>query len=409
MTEKNFQQGNNLQGRARRYAHVIAALFQRQNLSGSLKIASRGARHLSLGVRLSDPTMLDRALKLSESMALASGSENVLAQRIEGIVSYQFQLNCGYWEHYTREDLPDSQSVGLGEQRKPIKFSLDPPHSLIAGTTGSGKSVALKTILLSLVSTHEPDQLNLILIDPNHDYDDFENITHLALPIARDPETIKNALSYGNQLLLERIGSNIKDGKTLVIGIDEGEDVLNDKANLACAVNIARQGRKYCINLLLSTSRPNHTDLPGLLDKLMSRYIGLLSDANLSARLTGHSGLAAHKLTGKGDFLHIVGSECSRFQIAMATQKDFDDLPRAEIAKVAVEDHDIVILPEPDHGGRPQLIVDPRIVATYFWHNPKSVSISVAKKSFGLSRDGHKLHKNFTVQFIDELKKLRGK
>ncbi len=409
MTKNNFQQGNNLQGRARRYAHVLAALFQRQSLSGSLKVANRGARHLSLGVRLNDATMLDRALKLSEPLALASGTEAVLSQRLEGIVSYQFQLAQGFWEYYTRADLPDTSSVGLAEQRRPIKFSLDPPHVLVGGTTGSGKTETLKTILLSLVTSHTPSQMTLILIDPNRDYDDFENIAHLALPIARDPEAIKTALAYGNRLLVERIEHNIKDGKTAVIALDEGENVLSDKTNLALAVNIARQGRKYRVHLMVSTQKPNHTDLPGLLDKLLSRYIGLLSEASLSARLTGHPQLGAHRLTGKGDFLRVNGPECNRFQVAMCQQSDFDALPRAEAGPVVVEDHDIAILPEPDRGGRPQLVVDPRIAATYFWHNPKSVSISVAKKSFGLSRDGHNLHKNFTIQFSNEIERLRSK
>lgn len=57
--------------------------------------------------------------------------------------------------------------------------------------------------------------------------------------------------------------------------------------------------------------------------------------------------------------------------------------------------------------GRPSLVVDPKIAASYFWSNPQNISISMAKKSFGLSRDGHNLTKNFTLQFVDELKRLR--
>jgi hypothetical protein len=60
---------------------------------------------------------------------------------------------------------------------------------------------------------------------------------------------------------------------------------------------------------------------------LLNRFVGKVANAQISAMLTGHAGLQAHKLTGKGDFIHISsGEDATRFQVALATQADFKRL-----------------------------------------------------------------------------------
>ncbi|MBE7469624.1 MAG: hypothetical protein DPW09_17805 [Anaerolineae bacterium] len=399
-------QHTNLQGRARRYAIVINLLYGRVGLAGSLKAAHRGARHLSLGVRLSDPTQLDRALKLAEPLALHAGTENVLAQRDGGLVFYQFQLAQGFWEQYTRADV-SGLAVGLAESRRPVLFDLDPPHALVAGTTGSGKSETLKSILLALLTTYTPQELGVILVDPHRDYSDFANVAHLVMPIANEPGDIRQALAWANNELAHRKAEDIKEGRAIVIAVDEADLALADKMNLEAAKNIAKQARKYRVHLIVSTHKPLHSDLPGILDMLINRFIGLVSDAKISATLTGHAGLQAHKLTGKGDFLHIAGAICERFQVAMATRQDYEALPRTEVKPVEVNALDLLTLPPEKPIGRPTLEVDPVIAAQYFWRNPNSISIAMARELFNLSRNGHDLHKKFVLDFITELRRLR--
>lgn len=403
----------NLKRRARTLSTIVLMLLQKENLTGAtITQAHRGARHLSLGVRLTNPTELDKALKLAEAIALSSNSENVIAQRHTGLILYQFQLVQGYWESYTRADLPTPAAVGLAEQRRPISFELDPPHALIAGTTGSGKSETLKSVLLSLMGSYSPAEMSLILVDPNHDYGDFDNAAYLALPRASDKASIRQALSYANQELVNRLESNNRSGKLLVVAIDEAEseNALGDAVNLEFARNIAKQGRKYRIHLLIASTKPTQKTLAGLVDQTLNRFVGLVADAHESARLTGHSGLDAHKLTGKGDFIHVAGPSIARFQVALATQKDFDSLPRAEIRPVETISPDLIILPddpETSAGGRPPIQVDPVQAARYFWHNPYTISRAMAAEKLGLSRTAHELHKTFTIQFADELKRLR--
>lgn len=399
-----------LTAKARRFALIIQLLFARQELTGKMSIVNRGARHLSYGVKLSNPMQLDNALKLAEPLALSCGVNAVMAQRIEGVVSYQVELPQGFWEYYTRADLPISQAVGLAEQRRPIAFELDPPHSLIAGTSGAGKSETLKSILVSLMTSFTPLELGIILIDPHSDYQDFHNAAHLIMPIATEPEAIRQALAYANQELAYRKAENVKDGKTIIVAIDEADSVLTG-ANLEIAKTISKQARKYHIHLIVATQKPLHAELPGILDNLMNKFIGQLVDAGTSARVTGHAGLMAHKLTPKGDFLHVAGPDVLRFQVAMATEKDFNRLDRCEVQPVEVETVDAIELPGElptnDNGGRPAIQVNPAYLAWYFFHNPDKISRGMAQKILGLSQRGHETHKRFTQEFIKAYLELR--
>ncbi len=405
----------NLKRRATALSRIVLMLLGREKLAGArITQAHRGARHLSLGLRLVDPTELDKALKLSEAVAMASNTDNVLAHRQAGLILYQFQLAQGYWESYTRADLPSSEAVGLAEQRRPVAFQLDPPHALVAGTTGSGKSETVKSIIVSLMTSFTPDELALVMIDPNRDYIDLNNAAHLAIPIAHDADSIRTGLAYANRELLHRIDANNRDDKRLVVVIDEAESdiALGDKVNLEFAQNIAKKGRAFGVHLVVSTQEPKERTLEGFLGQLLNRFVGTVRDGRESALFTGHAGLNAHKLTGKGDFLHVVGAEYHRFQVAQVTRRDFDSLERAEI-KQPFEDvsHDLVILPdepETNEGGRPALTVDPIMTARYFWNNPYAISRSMAAERFGLTRTAHNLHKNFTIEFTEELKRLRG-
>jgi hypothetical protein len=373
-------QKNTLQRRARFYAHILSILFQSQNLAGGrLATASRGARHLSLGIKLSDPTELDKALKLAESLALASNTEAVLSQRQLGLIIYQFQLAQGFWQSYTRADLPSNKAVGLAEKRQPVEFDLSPlPHSLIAGTTGSGKTETVKSILLSLMAQYSPNELSLVVCDAHGDLPEFENVAHLALPLATTQEEMRQALLFVNQELANRKAENIRDAKIVVLAIDEATETLETEASQAIVKMICREGRKFGIHIILGTQKPSHKDLPGILDLLNNRFVGLVADGKLSANLTGHAGLQAHKLTGQGDFIHIAGLDIKRFQVAQATRQDFERLERAE--------------------GRPKLEVLPHVASWYHFFDNK-ISIGQARER-GISRDSHSLHKGFVSQFM---------
>ncbi|MEM7031585.1 MAG: FtsK/SpoIIIE domain-containing protein, partial [Chloroflexota bacterium] len=345
--------------------------------------------------------------KLAEPLALAAKVETVLSQRRGGLINYQIELAQVYWEFYSRDNVQGLE-VGLAEQHRPVTFSFDDaPHTLYAGTSGSGKSEAIKSTLIGLVETHEPTELGLIICDPHHDYTSFENAIHLAAPVAHDPTEIEKMLTWVNRELVRRKVNNIKDGKRLIIVIDEAEIGLSEMG-LEVVRQVSREARKYRIHLFIGYKKPTHADLAGILDNLLNRFVGQVTDSALSVRLTGHSGLEAHKLTGKGDFLHIVGPEVARFQVAMATRQDFEKLERTEINPLNIEEDKIIDLPVPKTVGRPVNQVQPNALALYVHNGPQQISITKAKSLLGFSRGMHNLHKDFASKFIREMKRLRG-
>lgn len=398
-----------LQAHAKVYAGIMAQLYNRQGIGGKLEDASRGARYLTLATRLNDPYRAKQAIELAEPLALATKTRAVIATRQEGLITYQFELQAGFWESYTRAELPTTAAVGLAESRKPVVYTFeDAPHSLFAGATGSGKTRAIESALLAVMAQNTPDNIGILIADSNTELSDFVNAAHLGAPIATEPAAIDNLIALAHKELVTRRAAGNKEGKRLLLVIDEVSDCLTP-GNLAMLKDLAKQGRKYRLNLMVGTQRTGQRQLPEILDNLLNRFIGQVDNAQTSVLLTGQAGLQAHKLTGKGDFLHLTGGLAERCQIALATQSDFAAIERKEVTPIAAIEPAMIELPEDDTeppAGRPQTVIEPARLAFYVY-NRNQLSIAQAKAA-GVSRYTHNAYKAFAAEFIAELKRLRG-
>jgi len=119
MDLQNFEQGD-LSNLARRYARLTGALFAQKQIKGKVAKVTRGARYLTLGVRLANPLTLDGALPLAEPLALACRTKAVLVQRSEadpGLVAFQFELAERFWRSFTRADVSGLGLDGGGPRR----------------------------------------------------------------------------------------------------------------------------------------------------------------------------------------------------------------------------------------------------------------------------------------------------
>ncbi len=415
-----------INSRAHVYAQIINLLFAERNLSGRLVTASRGARHLSLGIRLNNPLNLESALGMAEPLALAANSPAVFAQRLPdqpGLVTYQFQLSWGYWKTYTRADV-SGLGVGLAENHRQVDFSFDPPHALVAGTSGSGKSHTVMSILCGLFTTYAPGDLGAVIVDPHRDYlENFQNAAHLVAPIATTPEDIGAVLNWAGQEKVRRVQAGDRAARRIVIVVEEAEDYL-DRGQLATVRSIAGEARKFGMHLIVSAKKPSQKTLPDLLDKLLNRWVGLVDSGISSALVTGHAGIDCHKLTGKGDFFHVVGPTLDRLQVAMATPVDYARLPRAEVQAPVVdpdgaaralnlpatgeEEERVLPFPDPDRGGRPPSDIDPRKVAYYLVYpgGPNAVTRAIAETVLSLKRYSHAAHRDFAAEMYDEMQRL---
>lgn len=197
------------------------------------------------------------------------------------------------------------------------------PHLLIAGATGSGKSVAINGILGSLLFTHSPKHLRLLLIDPKRvELTSYNDIPHLLAPVVVEPTKAVNALRWvvsemdrRYQLFQQR---RVKDlagynkqftGEALpylVIVIDELADLMtvSGKQVEATIVRIAQMARATGIHLVLATQRPSVDVITGLIKANFPTRIAFTVTSQTDARTILDMG-GAEKLLGQGDMLYL--------------------------------------------------------------------------------------------------------
>lgn len=407
-----------LTGRARIYGQALTAISKAKGIGGSGATLNRGARFLSFGVRLHDPLQIDQALRLAEPLAVATSTPVVIAHRERGLILYQFQLAGAYWESYTRADLKtdrDHIGVGLAEGRRQINVNFDVPQLGVFGATGSGKTETVKSMLVGLFTAYSPDDLRVVIIDLKGKYTDFANVTHLGgMPIARTDEEINHAFAVVNAEIRHREENSIFDAQRMVIVIDEAEAIISTRARLQFGQVLVKRGREIRINGIFATQEPHKGVFSKyLMKQILGRWVGLVDGPNTSYHITGRAGLECHRLTGKGDFIHVKpGGLHDRLQVALATQDDFNRIPRGNNgAPPEFEDIEPLALdrlPDDDERGpgRPREEVDPLKVAYYLVQGPGRVSQRIANEELGLGYILHKRHQAFSDSLVTEIKRL---
>jgi len=221
----------------------------------------------------------------------------------------------------------DNLSLCLGKDvsGNPFFTSLDAmPHLLIAGATGSGKSVCINSIIISLLYHNSPDDLRFIMIDPKRvELTTYNDIPHLMTPVITDVAKTINSLKWTvaemerRYELLSRAGKrNIASYNTMVSGdeklpylvfiIDELADLMSMAAQSveAAIVRLAQMSRAVGIHLILATQRPSVNVLTGLIKANMPARIAF-SVASLVDSRTILDFSGAEKLLGRGDMLYI--------------------------------------------------------------------------------------------------------
>ncbi len=219
---------------------------------------------------------------------------------------------------------------------------LDPmPHLLVAGATGSGKSVCLNSILISLLYQNTPEQLKLILVDPKRvELSVYNDIPHLLTPVVNEIDKTINALRWvvsemdRRYELLSKSGHrdihtyNRDNGNTmpfLVLAIDELADLMSVAANEveAAIIRLAQMARAVGIHLVLATQRPSVDIITGLIKANITTRIAFSVASTVDSRTILDSS-GAEKLLGRGDLLYISPqvSKPKRLQGAYVTDQE---------------------------------------------------------------------------------------
>lgn len=214
-------------------------------------------------------------------------------------------------------------AVWLGEDVLGNDFSfdlVDAPHLLIAGTTGSGKSVCLHALLLSLLWTQSKDSLQLALIDPKQvelaQYEKIphlysKGVVHLITDVMELLEQLVDEMERRNQLLREAGVSNLTEAlqqrklqlPRIVVVIEELADLMMQSRELETPlVRLAQKARSTGIHLILATQRPDSVTFSGLLRTNIPSRIALRVQKNTESRIILDE-MGAEQLLGSGDML----------------------------------------------------------------------------------------------------------
>ena len=247
-------------------------------------------------------------------------------------------------EQFTRSALPLLVSLGRDIAGRSQYANLARmPHLLIAGATGSGKSVTIHAIVTSLLFRNPPENLKFIMIDPKRvELTMYNNIPHLLTPVIPDPKKAILALKWVAKEMERRYDilekssardidsyhQNTKDDKSIpfiVIIIDELADLMQSypRELEAAVVRLAQMSRAVGIHLILSTQRPSVNIITGLIKANIPARIALQVSSQIDSR-TILDAAGAEKLLGAGDMLFLSGemSKPRRIQAPLISETE---------------------------------------------------------------------------------------
>ena len=243
--------------------------------------------------------------------------------------------------------------VGLGKDisGRAVFFDLsEMPHLLVAGTTGSGKSVMLNGLLTSLLLTTDPRQVKMVLIDPKRvELSQFARVPHLITPVVTDVKKAANALAWAvaemerRYEVLEKIGVRSVEGYNdraetqmpyVVVVIDELADLMMQAGAKVedAIIRLAQKARAVGIHIVVATQRPSVDVITGMIKANVPSRIAFAVSSQVDSRVILDSP-GAEALLGMGDMLYkpVSAARPSRVQGAFISEAEVDRVVSATV------------------------------------------------------------------------------
>jgi S-DNA-T family DNA segregation ATPase FtsK/SpoIIIE len=288
-----------------------------------------------------------RVTSLADDLCLAMRAESILIERMAGKSTVGIQVPNHERETIHLRDVIESETFAKAKSRLTLAMGKDingrivtadlssMPHVLIAGSTGSGKSVAINAMIMSLLYRTTPSQVRLILVDPKRvELGMYEGVPHLFTPIITEPKLAANALRNAvremerrlkllasrsvrnidqyNKLFEGSMPSLFDEGEAeeplpyIVIIIDELADLMMlDRANVEESITrLAQMARAVGIHLILATQRPSVDVITGLIKANVPTRISFRLATKVDSRTILDTN-GAEALLGRGDMLFL--------------------------------------------------------------------------------------------------------
>ena len=289
-----------------------------------------------------------RIVGLQDDLCLAMRAESILIERVAGKSTVGIQVPNEKRETIWLREVVESPEFSASKSKLTIALGKDingrlmvtemnnMPHLLIAGSTGSGKSVAINAFIMAMLYKSTPDQVRLILVDPKRvELTNYDGVPHLYTPIISEPKLASNALRNAVREMERRLkllaqkgvrnidqynrlfeegytpslfedGSEEKPLPYIVIIVDELADLMMvDGANVEESITrLAQMARAIGIHLILATQRPSVDVITGLIKANFPARMSFRVATKIDSR-TILDANGAESLLGRGDMLYL--------------------------------------------------------------------------------------------------------
>lgn len=338
-------------------AEAIREKFDQFGIAVSMKAVHVGPTVTQFTLDPAAGVKLNKISSLKDDLALALSAKSlrieapIPGQGLVGIeipnderstVSMKEILESDAWDEM---ESPLKLALGRDVAGKPQVYDLaKAPHLLIAGKTGSGKSVAMNAFLMSLLWQNSPEDLRLILVDPKRvELKPYDHLPHLLTPVITEPEKAVSALAWAVAEMNRRYRQLSETGVRnlaeynekhfdkpepyIVIVIDELADLMMvaGKDVEAAICRIAQMARAVGMHLIVATQRPSVDVVTGLIKANLPTRVAFRVSSGIDSR-TIIDGVGAEDLLGFGDMLHLDGNSgmLSRIQGLYVTNEEVE-------------------------------------------------------------------------------------
>ncbi len=344
-------------------AELLVSTLSSFGVSAEITDISRGPTVTRYELKPASGVRISKITNLSDDIALNLAATNVRIEApIPGKAAVGIEIPNTLKNTVSMRELVDTPdfgaqksilSAGLGKDIAGNTVYCDlakMPHLLIAGTTGSGKSVCMNSIIVSILYRARPDEVKLLMIDPKKvEFSKYENIPHLLVPVVTDPRKASGALGWAVSEMLKRYqmfsDTGVRDIEgynkfvkkhndmepmpKVVICIDELADLMmaapKEVEDSIC--RLAQMARAAGMHLVIATQRPSVDVITGLIKANISSRIALTVSSQIDSRTILDTG-GAEKLLGRGDMLYspIGASKPQRVQGCFISDEEVENL-----------------------------------------------------------------------------------
>ena len=363
LTAPKLAIGGTSEGELRNNAEKLVDVLKSFGVQTSIVDISRGPSVTRYELSPAAGVRISKITGLSDDIALSLAATGVRIEApIPGKAAVGIEVPNKEREMVTLREIVESGEFKQAKSKLNVALGRDiagnicmtdiakMPHLLIAGTTGSGKSVCLNSMILSILYNATPDEVKLVMIDPKQvEFMVYNGIPHLLIPVVSDPHKASGALAWAVKEMLNRYKSfsenNVRDIKgyneiadmdpdkkrmpQIVIFIDELADLMmaapNEVEDSIC--RLAQMARAAGMHLVIATQRPSADVITGLIKANVPSRLSLSVSSAIDSRIILDM-QGAEKLLGNGDMLFnpVGNSKPTRIQGCYISDKEVENV-----------------------------------------------------------------------------------